>query len=297
MPVKVTVVVLTYNHERFISKALESILSQKTDFSFQILVADDGSTDGTTAIVDDFQKRYPDRFLVSTNEENQGIRNNVLKSFLSIKGEYTAILDGDDYWCDSEKLSKQVRFLDKNREFNGVFHDAHIVHVDSSEAVLFNHKKYYSQSYVFQEIITPTDLLSRKMILPSSSALLRTSAAQHVDLSLLNDKYSLLWKITCFAIKHSKFYFINEAMSVYHNHNKGISKTDNIQFHLSHIGFLKNLFKDNYYKYCQYDLYTAMSNEYKILLDQKATTLNKKKLYRKYVVNELKRLWYFRKTI
>ncbi|MBN9294239.1 MAG: glycosyltransferase [Flavobacteriia bacterium] len=296
MSVKVTIVVLTYNHERFIAKALESILAQNTDFTFQILVADDGSTDATLTIINDFYQKNPDKFIIKNNTINQGIKANILNSFSEIDGEYIAILDGDDYWQYTEKLRKQIEFLENHPDFNGVFHDAEIVHIDDSKEVLYNQKKYYSQAYTFDEMIHPVQLISRKMIFPSSSVLLRASALNLIEAKLLKDQYSLLWKLTCFVIKNSKFYFINEPWSVYHNHTKGISKSDNTQFHFSHITFLEDLLRDEYYKYYKYEIYASISGEYKILLDTKQTP-GKRKLFRKYLNCELKKLWYYRKRI
>ena len=296
MSVKVTIVVLTYNHERFIAKALESILAQNTDFTFQILVADDGSTDATLSVINDFYQKNPDKFIIKNNTTNQGIKANILNSFSEINGEYIAVLDGDDYWQYPQKLQRQVEFLENHPDFNGVFHDAEIVHIDDPGEVLYGQKKYYSQAYTFDEVIHPVQLISRKMIFPSSSALLRASALNLVDKRLLKDQYSLLWKLTCLVIKNSKFYFINEPWSVYHNHTKGISKSDNTQFHLSHIAFLQELLKDEYYKYYKYEIYASISGEYKVLLDSKQT-LGKGKLFRKYLNCELKKLWHYRKRI
>jgi glycosyltransferase involved in cell wall biosynthesis len=297
MAIKVTVVLLTYNHELYITKALHSILAQEIDFEIQIIVADDGSQDSTRSIVNEFFKTYPEKFLIFEKESNQGVRTNVLSCLEAIKGDYIAILDGDDYWNDLKKLQKQVDFLDENQDFNGVFHDAEIAHVDSAENLLFNQKKYYSQSYVFKDVIYPSDLISRKMILPSSSALLRSSILELVNKSFLVDNYSILWKLTCFGIKNSKFYFINEPMSIYHNHHKGISKSDNDKFHLSHIKFLRSLLQDDFYQDYKHDIYAALSTEYKILLDSKLSHLNKRKLFRNYMFSEMRRLFYFRKIL
>ena len=297
MSIKVSVVVLTYNHEVYIAKALDSILSQEINFEMQIIVADDGSKDATKSIIHSFANKYPEKFILFEKQSNQGVRNNVLSFLDSIHGDYIAVLDGDDYWSDVNKIQKQVDFLDSNQDFNGVFHDAEIKHVDSAQNLLFNQKKYYSQSYVFKDVIFPSDLISRQMILPSSSTFLRSSILSNIDRSLLLDNYSILWKLTCFGIKNSKFYFMNEPMSVYHNHQKGISKSDNDKFHLSHIKFLKKLRRDDFYKYCSFDIYSSLSNEYKILLDSKQSKMNKNNLFRKYIWIELKRIFFYKREI
>lgn len=297
MSVKVTVVILTYNHERFIEQALESVLNQERSFPIRIIVADDGSTDKTVQLVEKYRQADPDSICLLEKSTNQGVKSNIISCLSEIRGEYIAVLDGDDYWSNTKKLAIQVDFLDNNPDFNGVFHDAEIIHVDTAQSVLFNQKKYYSQSYVFKDVIFPSDLLSRKMILPSSSALLRSSSLQSVDTTILSDNYSILWKLTCIAIRWSKFYFINEVMSVYHNHQKGISKSNNEAFHNSHIQFLHRLLTDECYKNYKYDIYLAVSNEYKILLDSKQNNLNKKQLFRKYIGSEIRKIKHYRKSL
>lgn len=296
---KVVVIVVTYNHEKFVGSTIQSILNQQTDFSVRIIIADDGSRDGTMDIVTNFKTQFPEKITVLQHEKNQGVLKNILRIFPEINGQYFAILDGDDSWEYHLKLQKQVDFLDEHLEYNGVFHDAQIVHADQANNILFNQKKYYSQSYDFKEVVFPIDLINRSVILPSSSALLRTAALKQVDQTLLTDNYSLLWKITCFLIKKSKFYFINEPWSVYRNHRKGISKSDNQQFHFSHISFLKRLLKDDFYRFYSYEIYRSIAKEYKILLESnlKNSQYDTKKVFRQYMKAELLKLWYYRKRI
>lgn len=297
MSVKLTVIVLTYNHERFISKAITSILDQQVDFDYQIVVADDGSKDKTVTYIQDISNQNPGKIVLLQKQSNNGIKNNILSLLSVIKGKYIANLDGDDYWSDPNKLQKQIQFLDSNPEYNGVFHDTKIVHIDDAENILFQSRKLYSQAYVYKEEIFPTDIISRQFILPSSSAVLRTSVIEMVNPNWILDDFSILWKITCFGIKHSKYYFINEVMSVYQNHSLGISKHNQDQFHLSHIQFLLNLRKDDFYREYKYAIYISVSSELKILLDSKKTQLNKQILFVKYCINEIKRIWYYRKEI
>ena len=84
MSIKLTVVVLTYNHERFISKALKSILNQKVDFDFQIVVADDGSTDNTVNLIQQFANEIPGKIILFQKQNNKGIKNNIFSKVLNI---------------------------------------------------------------------------------------------------------------------------------------------------------------------------------------------------------------------
>jgi glycosyltransferase involved in cell wall biosynthesis len=109
---KLSVAMITYNHERFIAQALESALTQKVNFDYEIVVGEDCSTDGTRAIVSDFQGRYPDRIRAMLRERNLGANRNFVATLEECRGEYIATLEGDDYWSTVDKLQKQVDFLD-----------------------------------------------------------------------------------------------------------------------------------------------------------------------------------------
>ncbi len=292
IPIKVTIVISTFNHEKFLSAAIESVLSQKVDFNIQIVITDDGSTDQTQTIIKQFENRYPNTIVFLKSKKNKGINNNIFKTQDNLKGEYIAVLDGDDYWTNELKLQKQVDFLDSNKEYNGVFHDARIEHLDNSNQVLFDQKYLYSQNYQYKSIIFPSDMINRNCILPSSSAFFRKSAIRVEDLKLINDNYSFLWKLCCIMIKESKYFYINEVWSVYRNHKKGISKSNNQLFHESHIRFLKKLLSDSFYKGYKYDLYRTLSNEYKIILDspEKKTNSFLDKHFILYIQFEIKKM-------
>lgn len=113
----VSVCCTAYNHERFIRQCLDGFVTQKTSFSFEVIVHDDASTDGTQDIIREFAARYPDIIKPIYQTENQyskGVRINLTYIFPRIKGKYVAICEGDDYWTDPYKLQKQVDFLESH---------------------------------------------------------------------------------------------------------------------------------------------------------------------------------------
>ena len=117
--VKVSVICLTYNHVRWIRDALEGFVAQRTPWPVEVLVHDDASTDGTAAIVREYAARYPGlirAFCSPVNLLSQGvvISRDVLYPFLN--GEYVALCEGDDYWCDPLKLRRQVEALESHPE-------------------------------------------------------------------------------------------------------------------------------------------------------------------------------------
>lgn len=294
--VLVSVIVVTYNHELYIREALQSIVDQKVNFKYEVIVANDASTDGTLKIIHEFEKNYPEIFVVQNNEKNLGILNNVIKLTSLVSGKYFAILDGDDYWSYEYKLQNQIDFLEKNPEYNGAFHDSRIIVEDeTADKKLFSNKKLYSQSYLYKEEIHASDIVNR-LILPSSSAVFRTQKEVLENLSFLNDDFSVEWKVSCLLIRFSKFYYFNEPWSVYRNHSGGISKSRNQEFHFSHIHFLRKLIKDAYFENYKFDLYKSISNEYSIILNDK-NNKSIRKIFRKYLLAEMNRLRFYKKKL
>ena len=111
---KLSVVVLTYNHEAFLARALDSVLNQRTKFEFEIVIAEDCSTDGTRRVVADYVTRFPGRFRVVENAKHLGKARNFVDAYEACRSEYLALLEGDDYWITPTKLQEQVDFLDEH---------------------------------------------------------------------------------------------------------------------------------------------------------------------------------------
>ena len=125
----VSVLVATYNHERFISQALESVLCQKTDFPYEVLIGEDASQDSTPGIVDAYQRKYPDIIQVFHHEHNLGTTRNAYFLMQHARGKYLATCEGDDYWTDPLKLSLQVDFLEKHPDYVGCSHRVRLVNM------------------------------------------------------------------------------------------------------------------------------------------------------------------------
>lgn len=125
--IKVSICCITYNHEPFIRECLDGFLMQQCDFDYEIIINDDASTDGTREILLEYQKKHPDKIILSLQEENQyqkGVRGMFIRFvFPRAKGKYIALCEGDDYWTDPLKLQKQVDFLEKNEDYMVCFHN------------------------------------------------------------------------------------------------------------------------------------------------------------------------------
>ena len=121
---KVSVAMLAYNHEKFITQAIESVLMQKTDFPVELVIGEDESADATRAICVHYAQKYPERirlFLRSRSDPHRlnyppTLFYNSAETFKACRGQYIAYLDGDDYWTDEHKLSIQTALLDQYPE-------------------------------------------------------------------------------------------------------------------------------------------------------------------------------------
>src|ERR1017187_10207934 len=94
---KVSVLMITYNHEKYIAQAIESVLMQKTNFPFELVIGEDCSTDGTGAIVAEYSRKYPEIIRAHLRERNLGALENFRALFRACRGKYLALLEGDDY--------------------------------------------------------------------------------------------------------------------------------------------------------------------------------------------------------
>lgn len=127
--VKVTVWLSTYNQEPYVAQALDSILMQKTDFPFEIVAADDCSTDRTQEIILDYQKRYPGKIVTFFPEQNLGGCRKLTGCIDAglFRGEYLSYLEGDDYWLGEDRLQTLVAFLETHPEYSRVAHRRKVI--------------------------------------------------------------------------------------------------------------------------------------------------------------------------
>ena len=110
----VSVCMTTYNHEKFISQAIESVLCQRTTFGVEVVIGEDCSTDNTFAICRQYEAQYPDRVRIIASEHNIGMHANYRRTIEACRGKYIAMCDGDDWFTDENKLQIQVEQLENS---------------------------------------------------------------------------------------------------------------------------------------------------------------------------------------
>jgi len=131
MEYAVTITSTTYNLEKYIAQAIDSWIMQKTTFPVEILISDDGSTDGTVPIIESYMADHPNIRLIKNN--HMGMMPNFIKSIEECSGKYIALCDGDDYWIDEYKLQKQYDFMETHQDFSACFTNSWVVNDKTGE--------------------------------------------------------------------------------------------------------------------------------------------------------------------
>lgn len=215
----VSVMLITFNHERYVAQALDSILMQRRDFVIEINVIDDASTDGTQAIVRDYVRKHPGLINCYFNAKNVGhiaTQLNTIRGFQTLRGKYFALLEGDDYWTDENKLALQVAFLDANTSFVACAHPTFKVFDDGSRPPEhFLPFRTFARSHA-----TMYDLISMAGVFHLSSILYRNVFGQAPPPALA-DPYSCEVTINMTYGLFGDFFCLDRYMSAYRVHDQG----------------------------------------------------------------------------
>jgi glycosyltransferase involved in cell wall biosynthesis len=206
------VITTTYNHEKYIGYAIDSVLAQQTSFAWEQIVAEDCSTDGTRQIVEDYQHRYPDRIKPILRERNVGGRQNFLEAFRTCQGEYIAILEGDDYWTSPYKLQRQVDFLDAAPDSALCFHAVETR--DDTGMLPPNVVRVQRGMY------TIDDLLEENFI-PTCSVMFRNNLFDGFP-AWYRDAPTGDWPLHVLNAQYGTIGYIDEVMAVYRVHAGGV---------------------------------------------------------------------------
>jgi glycosyltransferase involved in cell wall biosynthesis len=210
---KASVFVLTYNHAAWIGTAIDSALAQVAPFPIEILVADDCSTDGTREIVREYALRHPDRIRAFLPERNLGVAGIWLQAARRCRGEYVAILEGDDYWTSTEKLARQAALLDAHPGWTSCFHRATLFHEDGSMPPR-------PATPAFDRDVFDLDDLIRACFIPFLTVMFRRAALAAVpEWGFSYPWFDWLFHIAC--ARQGPIGFLDEDMAAYRVHSHG----------------------------------------------------------------------------
>ncbi|WP_426483862.1 glycosyltransferase family 2 protein [Flavobacterium sp. 2] len=215
---KISAIMTTYGHEKFIRQAIEGILVQECEFEVELIIANDCSPDRSDEIINDILENHPNKSWIKyfRHEKNLGSMSNFLFALKECKGEFIALCEGDDYWTDPLKLQKQIDFLDENPDYVACFHKIEILKTDGTIVKDFitnvpeNHETLEALAEFGNYIHTPSVVFKNNIIeLPFE-----------FKLTPIGDYFLYIM-----LAEHGKFKFIEEVMAVY-RHGVGILSAD-----------------------------------------------------------------------
>jgi glycosyltransferase involved in cell wall biosynthesis len=220
---KVSILVLAYNHEPYITQAINSVLMQEVDFDYEVVIGEDASSDRTREIVLDLQGKYPDKIRpmlrdrdLSERDRARGLggKTNFVQCLQACQGQYIALLDGDDYWTDTHKLQKQVNFLDTHPDFAICCHNVTVFYEDGSKEpanlIPPDHR----------EVSTIEDLFSVNSI-PTCSTIFRRGLFGELPDWFFGLKLGD-WPLHVMNAQYGKIRYFSEAMAAYRVHGRGV---------------------------------------------------------------------------
>ncbi len=213
---KVSVVILSYNHSKYISNAVDSVLNQNVTFQFEIIIADDNSTDGTPEIIKDYKERYPDLIRPILRKENIGTSRNICDAFSKCKGEYLTGFGGDDFWTDHKKLQIQAKWLDEHPDYVGV---CHVIEARNDEGVVLGS----TPNKMIRGKQASVNLFLKSIYYPTSSTLFRNIFSGNQAISYVNliTKSRLVEDVSLamLLLDIGKVFVLDRCMSVYRSNN------------------------------------------------------------------------------
>ena len=236
----VSVIMITYGHEKYIQKAIEGVFLQKTNFPVELIIANDCSPDNTDELVKEIIKKSPSNIEVkyTKHEINKGMNPNFTWAYQQAQGKYVAICDGDDYWTDENKLQKQIDILEQNSDYSISCHNIFLLNGDT----LSSDSPYDKENT--QDTYTLEDLACRNIVPTLSSVFRNLKINRFPDWfssSPLGDYPLMLW-----VAQMGKIKYFNDKMAVYRQ-NTGVWSGKKINYENSFMMFdgLIEHFKDN----------------------------------------------------
>ncbi len=250
--VKVSVICLTYNHGELLRNALDSMVNQDTDFSFEIIVHDDCSTDCTADIIREYVKEYPELVVPIYESENQYSKKRIVREIAqsNVRGKYIALCDGDDYWTDKFKLQKQYEIMENHPQIDLCSGRGVVVDAVTGNRVGWMRPKEHDGIIPVQEVIA-----GGGQFFASASLFFRRSILDSISYEFEKEMdFDYVWQIKG-AIRGGAYY-LDQEMAAYRSGVDGAWSTrmsKDVHMRMNHfrqmVHMLETLDRETAYEY------------------------------------------------
>ena len=241
MPIqpKVSVCMITYNHEKFIREAIEGVLMQECNFNVELIVANDCSPDATDSIIQDILKNHPCASWIKyiNHKKNLGMMPNFIWALNQCTGKYIALCEGDDYWTDPLKLQKQVDFLEGNKDYIAHSHNVFFRDERNKESIPSLFSKLPSRTLTIEDVC-PLRTFHTASLTFKNSAIKNFDFEFLVKKVLSGDKYVYLN-----LFLHGKMFYDEMPMAFYRRNEGGVSASNSLDKYLNADVKLYNYFE------------------------------------------------------
>ncbi len=226
--VKVSVAVITYNMEKYLCTLLDSILKQKVNFEYEIVIDDDCSPDDSRKIIKEYQQKYPNIIKPSFRDKNVGGSRNMYGVMQQCTGEYIAILEGDDFWEDEHKLQYQVDFMESHPEYIGMTCNSWCEHDENATYTHLMRRRESSKVFSFDDFMnrhfndrlpTSTDTWMFRNIF---------KLYPNEDFSLFYEAHNMIWDQPLILILYGKGNIYADPKVV--SHHRSVTKKDGTNY-------------------------------------------------------------------
>jgi len=240
----VSIIMPTFNHERYILKSLESIINQNIDFEIEILIGDDCSTDNTRKECLYFKNKYPELVRLFFNPVNIGLLKNYKNLIENAKGKYLAILESDDYWQNRNKLKTQIRFLEENSDYGLIYTNANFLY-ENNKKLKESVQKRNPSGDIFKK------LLKGNFIIACTTCFRKCLFDKYINIDdYIKENFETFdFPVWLELSLKTKFKFYNESTATYRIVSKSISNNSNkdkvIKFIDSSLNIVNYVLKKN----------------------------------------------------
>ena len=244
---KVSVLMLTYNQENYIDEAIRSVMLQQTNFTFELVIANDCSTDNTAARCEEWKAKYPNHIILLNRNRNLGLAQNFIESYAKCRGTYVAICEGDDFWCAADKLQIQVDYLDTHLDYSCCFHRVVNYYEDRGTMSLSNSG---------QQVDTNIIDLARSNYISNVSAVFRRNLFGTLP-KWFAQVSTYDYAIHLINAQYGRIHYMQRPMAVYRQHGRAIWSEARMDSKLDIALMVRELLMDYFYP-IRTDVYDAL---------------------------------------